>query len=54
MMRTLDYVNRRMGHRALRYAATGLRHEWGMLSEHRSPRCTTRWNEMLLLAAAVP
>jgi DNA polymerase V len=51
LMRTLDYVNRHMGHRALRYAATGLRRDWQMLSEHRSPRCTTRWNELLLLAA---
>lgn len=52
LMRTLDYVNRRMGHRVLRYAATGLRRDWQMLSEHRSPRCTTRWNELLLLLLA--
>ncbi len=51
LMRTLDYVNRRMGHRALRYAATGLRPDWRMRSAHRSPRCTTRWNELTLLAA---
>ena len=50
LMQTLDHVNRRMGHRALRYAATGLRHDWRMLCAHRSPRRTTRWDELLLLA----
>jgi DNA polymerase V len=51
LMRTLDEVNARMGHRALRYAATGLRRDWQMLSERRSPRHTTRWDELLLLPA---
>ena len=55
LMSTLDQVNARFGHRALRYAATGCgrerEREWRTLSEHRSPRCTTRWAELPRLAA---
>jgi DNA polymerase V len=46
LMRTLDEVTARMGHRALRFAAAGFDQRWRMLSHERSPRCTTRWAEL--------
>ena len=50
LMRTLDDVTARMGHRALRFAAAGFDQPWRMLSLERSPRCTTRWAELLRLS----
>ena len=49
LMQTLDLVTARMGHRALRFAAAGFDQKWRMLSLERSPRCTTRWPELLRL-----
>ncbi|HLL75731.1 MAG TPA: Y-family DNA polymerase [Pyrinomonadaceae bacterium] len=49
LMQTLDEVAARMGHRALRFAAAGFDQRWRMLSLERSPRCTTRWAELLRL-----
>jgi DNA polymerase V len=47
LMQTLDQVNARMGAETLRYAAAGLRRDWRMLCERRSPCYTTRWDELL-------
>jgi DNA polymerase V len=52
LMRTLDHVNARMGAETLRYAATGLKRDWRMICERRSPCYTTRWDELLLLGAS--
>lgn len=49
LMQTLDDITARMGHRALRFAAAGFDQRWRMLSHERSPRCTTRWAELLRL-----
>ena len=49
LMVTLDRVTSRMGQRALRFAAAGFDQRWRMLSHERSPRCTTRWAELLRL-----
>ena len=49
LMRTLDRITARMGHRALHFAAAGFDQRWRMLSHERSPRCTTRWAELLRL-----
>ncbi|MFL6229139.1 MAG: Y-family DNA polymerase [Pyrinomonadaceae bacterium] len=49
LMRTLDEVNARMGAETLRYAAAGLRRDWRMLCERRSPSYTTNWDELLLV-----
>jgi DNA polymerase V len=49
LMQMLDQVNARMGAETLRYAAAGLRRDWRMLCERRSPCYTTRWDELLIL-----
>jgi DNA polymerase V len=49
LMQTLDRVTARMGHCALRFAAAGFDQRWRMHSHERSPRCTTRWAELLRL-----
>jgi len=47
LMQALDELNGRLGPGALRFAAAGLLQSWRMKSSHRSPRCTTHWNELL-------
>jgi DNA polymerase V len=51
LMQTLDNLNRQFGARAVQYAAAGLKKGWGMKQEQRSPRWTTRWNELLVVRA---
>ncbi|HEY1404090.1 MAG TPA: Y-family DNA polymerase [Pyrinomonadaceae bacterium] len=51
LMATLDRINERMGRRVLHYGALGIkkRGRWQTVCERRSPRCTTRWDELLTL-----
>jgi len=42
----LDTINHNHGVGAVRYAATGIQRLWLMRSERRSPRYTTRWEEL--------
>ena len=49
LMRTLDNITARRGRRALRFAAVSFDQRWRMLSQELSPRCTTRWAELLRL-----
>lgn len=51
LMAALDQINARMGSRTVRYGALGLkpRGHWQTVCERRSPRCTTRWDELLTL-----
>jgi DNA polymerase V len=51
LMQTLDNLNRQFGARTVQYAAAGLKKGWGMKQEQRSPRWTTRWNELLVVRA---
>ncbi|MBT4482749.1 MAG: DUF4113 domain-containing protein [Candidatus Latescibacteria bacterium] len=51
IMETLDRINARMGSGTLKYAAEGLDKPWGMRVERRSPRYTTRWEELPLVRA---
>ena len=46
LMHTLDNVNFAMRDDLLRFASAGTSHKWKMRQELRSPRYTTRWNEM--------
>ncbi len=49
LMAALDAINGRYGKGSLHVGATGLddgRREWGMRQERRTPRYTTRWEEM--------
>jgi DNA polymerase V len=47
LMRTIDTINRHMGRDQLFFAAQGMQRPWGMRSEHRSPRYTTCWQELV-------
>ncbi|MCH2160427.1 MAG: Y-family DNA polymerase [Phycisphaerales bacterium] len=47
LMHAVDQVNLKMGSGTLRPAASGLtRRNWRMAQRHRSPRYTTRWDEL--------
>ena len=47
LMNAMDKINTKMGSGTLQPAASGIgKGSWGMLQEHRSPRYTTRWDEL--------
>lgn len=46
LMETIDSINEQFGKGAIRFAAAGLKQGWGMKQERRSPRYTTRWDEL--------
>ena len=46
LMKTMDLVNARMGRNVLRSGAMGFARTWGTRRRHRSPRYTTRWDEL--------
>ena len=47
-MAALDAINTQWGSGTVRYAAVGLRPPWIMRCGHRSPRYTTRWEELVV------
>ncbi len=47
LMKALDSINARLGAGTLHYAASGLNPSWQTRFQRRSPRYTTRWNELL-------
>lgn len=49
LMRTLDTINEIYGKNTVYHAAQGVQREWQMKFEHRTPRYTTRWSELLLV-----
>ncbi|MCH8485718.1 MAG: Y-family DNA polymerase [Candidatus Cyclonatronum sp.] len=42
----VDAVNQKMGRNKLIYAVNGLKQEWTMRQEHKSPAYTTNWDEL--------
>lgn len=46
LMTTFDTINNTYGSRTLRYATTGLHKPWHLKQENRSPRYTTKWQEL--------
>ena len=46
LMAAIDTINREWGSGTIRYAAVGLRPGWLMRCARRSPRYTTRWEEL--------
>lgn len=46
LMEVMDVVNREFGRDTLRSGASGVAQRWTMRSENRSPRYTTRWEEL--------
>ncbi|WP_347405026.1 DUF4113 domain-containing protein [Nodosilinea sp. LEGE 06152] len=49
LMVAVDALNRRFGAGTVRWAAEGLQQGWQMRAEWRSPRFTTRWDELLVV-----
>ena len=46
LMRALDTINRDYGHGTVRSGVSGFTQRWAMRNENRSPRYTTRWDEL--------
>ena len=46
VMQVVDDINSRWGTDTLRYAAEGMKKEWGMRRQKLSPRYTTQWSEI--------
>ena len=46
LMQTLDRINRKMGKNTVRLAVEGFDQQWQMRQNKRSPRYTTRWDEL--------
>jgi DNA polymerase V len=51
LMAAIDLLNRRYGSGTIRFASEGIRQDWKMRSDMRSPRYTTRWDELLVVKA---
>ena len=47
LMTVLDSLNRQFGTGTIRCAAEGLQQSWQTQAKQRSPRYTTRWDELL-------
>jgi len=52
LMAVVDEINTRRGRDAIRFAAGGLERQWRMRQAHRSPRFTTRWDELPVVRVA--
>ncbi len=46
LMKTLDGLNKRYGANSVFYAATGIKQEWKMMRQLKSPHYTTSWSEL--------
>jgi DNA polymerase V len=46
LMEAVDHINRLWGHDTIFFGAQGIRREWQMRQMKRSPRYTTRWDEL--------
>jgi DNA polymerase V len=46
MIRALDAIRHKMGDQYIHFAAEGIKKEWSVRSEMRTPRYTTSWNEL--------
>ena len=47
LMQTIDRLNADHGRGVVRFASTGIKQEWKLRCDQRSPRYTTDWNELL-------
>ena len=45
-MAAMDRINRHYGRETVMLAGAGLHKRWTMRQAHRSPRYTTRWDEL--------
>ena len=51
LMTVIDSLNRRYGSGTIRFASEGIGQDWKMRSDLRSPRYTSRWDELLVVRA---
>jgi len=51
LMEVIDLLNSRYGSGTIRFASEGMRQAWKMKTDMRSPRYTTRWDELLVVKA---
>jgi DNA polymerase V len=49
LMRVVDSLNQQFGAGTVFCAAEGVKKEWGMRAERKSPCYTTRWEELLYI-----
>ncbi len=49
LMATVDQLNRQFGAGTVRFASVGLKQPWALKAAHRSPRYTTRWQDLLVV-----
>lgn len=47
LMTVIDTLNADMGRNTIYFASTGVQRSWRLRSDHRSPRFTTEWSELL-------
>ena len=46
VMRVMDGLNKRMGRGTVIQAATGLKRDWALRADYRSPHYTSRWTDL--------
>lgn len=51
LMTITDHINTQMGTGTIQYAAVGLKPQWIMRRARRSPRYTTKWEELVQVKA---
>ncbi|PZO38001.1 MAG: SOS mutagenesis and repair protein UmuC [Pseudanabaena frigida] len=49
LMSVIDSLNRRYGNGTIRFASEGMRQDWKMRTDMRSPRYTSCWDELLVV-----
>ena len=49
LMSVIDSLNRRYGTGTIRFASEGMRQDWEMRTDLRSPRYTSCWDELLVV-----
>ena len=46
MMQVMDQLNKRMGRGTVYQAVTGIKRDWSLRAEYRSPHYTNRWTDL--------
>jgi DNA polymerase V len=49
LMAVIDELNKRYGNGTIRFASEGIRQDWKMRTDMRSPRYTNNWDELLVV-----
>ena len=49
IMKLTDKLNKKYGKSTIFFGSSGTNNQWRMKQEKRSPRCTTRWDELLIV-----